>query len=140
MKNWIINPSRLCHLQNEMPQTTHQTGCFAPTTQHLIIQIKAWSLLLKWAQVGKGCSHYLSRVLGKANLQHQERTMGITYLQQHLKQAYPDYYLAKGNASQMRESYLYELAEAQAEHRGGHKERIYKTMVHIERQRQKPLS
>ncbi len=99
-------------------------------------RIKAWSLLLKWAMGGKVSSRYLDRPLTKANLSRNEKNMGHLYLEEQLKIAYHDYYLAKGSARQTRDIYLQTLAEACAEQHNSNKETVYKTLLMREKQRE----
>lgn len=100
-----------------------------------MLRIKAWSLLLKRANGGRVSSHYLSRTLTKANLSHEEIKMGAQYTEEQLKNAYTDYYLAKGSAKATRESYLLTLAEAYADKNNLEKASVYKYLVQRERQR-----
>ena len=99
-------------------------------------RIKAWSLLLKQAMRGKVSSRYLDRPLTKANLSRNEKNMGHLYLEEQLKIAYHDYYLAKGSARQTRDIYLQTLAEACAEQHNSNKETVYKTLLMREKQRE----
>jgi len=58
--------------------------------------------------------------------------MGPSYLEEQLKSAHMDYYLAKGSAKLTRASYLLTLAEACAYQNNLKKVSVYKSLVQRE--------
>lgn len=85
---------------------------FSPTIQWASRQILALSLLIKKKKGLKTSSRLLKRTLKKAGLDIQNRGMGLEYLQDQLHIAYKYYYSVKSRHSELRGTYLDELAEA----------------------------
>jgi hypothetical protein len=98
-------------------------------------QIKAWTLLKRKAEGRKVSSRVLSRVLKKAQLCTEERTMGARYCETHLKETYTLYNETKGNTAMLRSNFLHMLAEAWAEKQNRPKEKVYRNLLRVEQQR-----
>jgi hypothetical protein len=76
-------------------------------------------------------------MLRKACLTSQEKIMGgEEYFMDQLKSAYSQYYAIKGNTDGLQNDFLHSLAEAQAEAGNLSKKRVYRNLIHREKQRQ----
>jgi hypothetical protein len=83
---------------------------FSSTIQLCMRTINSWYLLVKFAK-GQKVS---SRSLKKDKIDASVRTMGLTYLEEQLYEAYKNYNQAKANDVPLRENMLYTRAEAHA--------------------------
>jgi hypothetical protein len=85
---------------------------FSPELNEARSIIKAWSLLVNKAKGQKVSSRMISRALKKTTLPTEVIRYKETLLQEKLKEAYQSYYRIKGNAKELRQSALENLAEA----------------------------
>jgi hypothetical protein len=88
---------------------------FSPELNAARLLIKAWSLLLQKAKGFKISSRHSSRTLKKVNLPAHTRGLSIEAVSIQLKEAYRAYYLIKGDAANLRNTALENLAAALAE-------------------------
>jgi len=108
---------------------------FSPELNEARSIIKAWSLLVNKAKGQKVSSRMISRALKKTTLPTEVIRYKETLLQEKLKEAYQSYYRIKGNAKELRQSALENLAEAIAASENTSKERTLKALREREVQR-----
>jgi hypothetical protein len=95
---------------------------FSPALNEARLVIKALSLLLQRAKGQKIRSRLISRTLKKVNLPPNTRGLSSEAISEHLKNAYKEYYLIKGEAKKLWNTALENLALALAE-KGNYVER-----------------
>jgi len=88
---------------------------FSPALNEARLVIKAWSLLLQRAKGQKISSRLISQTLKKVNLPPNTRGLSSEAISEHLKNAYKEYYLIKGEAKELQNTALENLALALAE-------------------------
>jgi predicted GNAT family N-acyltransferase len=88
---------------------------FSPELNMAKINIKAWTLVVNKVRGKRVSSRLLSRALKKAKLKADARALTKQEAQQKLKEAYKNYYLLKGQATDLCQTALETLAEAVAE-------------------------
>ena len=95
---------------------------FSPALNEARLVIKALSLLLQRAKGQKIRSRLISRTLKKVNLPPNTRGLSSEAISEHLKNAYKEFYLIKGEAKELWNTALENLALALAE-KGNYVER-----------------
>jgi hypothetical protein len=108
---------------------------FSPALQNSMKTIRAWSLLIKKHKGEKVSSRLLARTLNQSGITQSARELSLKDLNLSLKEAYQDYYKLKAHHHALRQSYLYELAEALAESQKTSKETLIRQLIVHESQR-----
>jgi hypothetical protein len=88
------------------------TVAFSPELNEARLLIKVWSLVVNKAKGRRVSSRMLSRALKKVNLPPEERGYEENLLQENLKFGYQEYYKIKGNAKELHQTALENLAKA----------------------------
>jgi hypothetical protein len=118
-----------------MLEATHGERCLFTGTATSIKMHPRLVSTKKKAMGLKVSSRLLTRSLNKTNLPLSAKFSDITSIEQHLKEAYQNYYRVKGNQKELRNSHLENLAEALAEHGDTKKEKMLKILRERESQR-----
>jgi hypothetical protein len=108
---------------------------FSPELNAARLLIKAWSLLVNKTKGRKVSSRLVSRTLKQAGISPEARGFKDEILQEKLKEAYKHYYHLKGNAKELRQTALENLAEAIALSGNSTQEKALKALRERETQR-----
>jgi hypothetical protein len=108
---------------------------FFPELNAARLLIKAWSLLSKKAKGFKISSRLISRTLKKVNLPVHTRGLPTEEVSTQLKEAYKAYYAIKGDATNLRNTALDNLAAALAEKGNKEQSKILEDLRRREAQR-----
>ena len=108
---------------------------FSPEVNDSRRKIGAWILLASKAKGKKVSSRLLSRMLHKASLTPETRSLTKNEVQKQLKEEYKNYYSIKGEAQQLRLSALESLAKAIAEKGNTERGNIIKALRERKHQR-----